>query len=205
MCQRTASSRCRGRRCGLISSSLSSQVKTSMFSCNLSARTDSGMTITPRWTNQGRTTWATRLAVPGTDLPERRLGEQVALALRRRSSRPSVQPLSWTLRRAVPCSTPLPPPLTRREQAGTHSGMDETSTSKTLTLTTGGITLLGVLLSVGVSVAFGIRADWWVRVLAGIATTLALISVVKLGTSAGRGPLARAARWTIGSSKEDRN
>ncbi len=68
-----------------------------------------------------------------------------------------------------------------------------------MTLTTGGITLLGVLLSVGVSVAFGISADWWIRLLAGVGTTLVLVVAVKLGTSAGHGPLARAARWTIGS------
>ena len=72
-------------------------------------------------------------------------------------------------------------------------------TSRTLSLTTGGITLLGVLLSVGVSVGFGISAAWWVRVLAGLATTVALALVVKLGSSAGHGPLARLARWAIGS------
>lgn len=76
------------------------------------------------------------------------------------------------------------------------------STSTTLTLTTGGITLLGVLLSVGVTVAFGINADWWVRLLAGTGTTMFLICIVKLGTSAGRGPLARVARWTIGSASD---
>jgi hypothetical protein len=74
-------------------------------------------------------------------------------------------------------------------------------TSRTLSLTTGGITLLGVLLSVGVSVGFGVQGAWWVRVLAGVATTIALVLVVKLGTSAGRGPLARLARWTIGSGE----
>lgn len=77
------------------------------------------------------------------------------------------------------------------------------SSSTTLTLTTGGITLLGVLLSVGVSVGFGIQAASWVRVLAGIATTVVLVVVVKLGTSSGRGPLARVARWTIGSPEDD--
>lgn len=72
------------------------------------------------------------------------------------------------------------------------------SSSRTLSLTTGGITLLGVLLSVGVSVGFGVSGAWWVRLLAGVATTVALIVVVKLGTQAGRGPVARLARWTIG-------
>jgi hypothetical protein len=49
--------------------------------------------------------------------------------------------------------------------------MADPSTSRTLTLTTGGITLLGVLVSLGVTVAFGIKADWWIRILAGMATT----------------------------------
>ncbi|WP_372790838.1 hypothetical protein [Paraconexibacter sp.] len=75
--------------------------------------------------------------------------------------------------------------------------------SKTLTLTTGGITLLSVLLSVGTSVGMGIKGDWWVRVLAGLGTTLVLVVVVKLGTDAGRGPLARAAQWVIGYDDED--
>jgi len=72
-------------------------------------------------------------------------------------------------------------------------------TTRTLSLTTGGITLLGVLLSIGVTVGLGINAAWWVRILAGVGTTLALGAVVKLGTSAGRGPLARMANWMIGT------
>ena len=75
-------------------------------------------------------------------------------------------------------------------------------TSRTLSLTTGGITLLGVLLSVGVSVGFGVSGAWWIRVLAGVTTTVVLVLVVKFGTSAGRGPVARLARWTIGSGQE---
>lgn len=74
------------------------------------------------------------------------------------------------------------------------SGTDKSA----LTLTTGGITLLGVLLSVGVSVGFGVTGVWWVKVLAGLGTTVLLAAAVKLGTSAGRGPLARLARWIIG-------
>lgn len=82
--------------------------------------------------------------------------------------------------------------------------MSDSSTARSLTLTTGGITLLGVLVSVGASVGFGISGDWWVRVLAGIATTVALVLLVKVGTSAGRGPIARLARWTIGSGDQAR-
>ena len=78
-------------------------------------------------------------------------------------------------------------------------------TSQSLTLTTGGITLLGVLLSVGVSVGLGIKGEWWVRLLAGVATTVVLVLVVRLGTSSGRGPLARLADWVIGSSPDERS
>lgn len=68
-----------------------------------------------------------------------------------------------------------------------------------LNLTTGGITLLGVLVSVGTTVGLGVNHDWWIRVVAGVGTTLVLIVLVKLGTGAGRGPLARVANWVIGS------
>ena len=75
-----------------------------------------------------------------------------------------------------------------------HRGPD----SQSVSLTTGGITLLGVLLSVGVTVGLGISGPWWQRVLAGLATVAVLVLAVKVGTAAGRGPLARLARWTIG-------
>lgn len=69
-----------------------------------------------------------------------------------------------------------------------------------MTLTTGGITLLSVLLSVGFTVGFGVSGPWWARVLAGLATTVILVLVVKVGTASGRGPLARVAAWVIGRS-----
>lgn len=53
--------------------------------------------------------------------------------------------------------------------------------------------MLGVL-------AFGIKAEWWIRALAGLTTTVGLVVVVKVATAAGRGPLARVAHWIIGSS-----
>lgn len=77
--------------------------------------------------------------------------------------------------------------------------MNNQRNSQTLSLTTGGITLLGVLLSVGATVGFGIKGEWWIRALAGTATTLVLTIVVKLGTKAGHGPVARLALWVIGS------
>jgi hypothetical protein len=81
--------------------------------------------------------------------------------------------------------------------------MSDERTTRSLSLTTGGITLLGVLLSIGVTVGIGLDAAWWVRVLAGLATTLGLGVIVKLGSSAGRGPLARMANWMIGSGERD--
>ena len=71
-----------------------------------------------------------------------------------------------------------------------------------LSLTTGGITLIGVLISVGVTVSFGLMADWPIRVAAGVATTVILAAVVKLGTQSGKGPIARFANWMIGVGDE---
>lgn len=75
--------------------------------------------------------------------------------------------------------------------------MNKQRTSEDLSLTTGGITLLGVLLSVGTTVGFGISGPWWMRLLAGLATTTALAVSVRLGTKSGRGPMARLANWLI--------
>ena len=71
-------------------------------------------------------------------------------------------------------------------------------TSRTLSLTTGGLTLLGVLLSIGVTVGTSFSGPWWGAILIGLGTTLLLVVGVKAGTSAGRGPLARLANWVIG-------
>ena len=71
-------------------------------------------------------------------------------------------------------------------------------TSRSLNLTTGGITLLGVLLSIGVTLGAAVSGPLWLRISAGLATTIAITVVVKVGTNAGRGPLARLADWVIG-------
>lgn len=63
-----------------------------------------------------------------------------------------------------------------------------------------GITLLGVLLSIAVTVAAAVPAPWWGRSLAGAFTAAALVVVVKLGTTHGpHGPLSRLARWIMNS------
>jgi hypothetical protein len=71
--------------------------------------------------------------------------------------------------------------------------------SEDITLTATGITLLGVLLSVGVTVGFGVGGEWWVRLLAGLATSLLLVLVAAWSTSSGRGVVARLANWIIGA------
>jgi hypothetical protein len=68
-----------------------------------------------------------------------------------------------------------------------------------ITLTATGITLLGVLLSVGATVGFGIGGEWWIRLLAGIATSSLLVLVAAWSTSTGRGVVARLANWIIGA------
>lgn len=80
---------------------------------------------------------------------------------------------------------------------------DTNRTDRSLTLTTGGITLLGVLLSIGVSSGFGVQGPWWLRLLVGLAVTVALGLIVKLGTKSGHGPLARAADWMIGRPERE--
>ena len=65
-----------------------------------------------------------------------------------------------------------------------------------------GITLLGVLLSVGVTVAMASTGPWWARATTGAATTVGLVLAVKLATRTGKGPVARFARWTITTDRD---
>jgi hypothetical protein len=67
-----------------------------------------------------------------------------------------------------------------------------------LTLQSVGLTLLGVILSIGVTVGFGFPGPWWLRLAAGLGTTVGLVLAVGyLGrrTSA----LRRLADWILGS------
>jgi hypothetical protein len=62
-----------------------------------------------------------------------------------------------------------------------------------------GITILGVIISVGATVGFGLGGPWWLRVASGLAVTLALVLVVKVASRGRRGPLTRLANWIIGA------
>jgi uncharacterized membrane-anchored protein YitT (DUF2179 family) len=65
-------------------------------------------------------------------------------------------------------------------------------------MTSTGITLIGVWLSIGATVGMEIDAVWWVHVVAGVVAAMALRIVIRLATSTGpRGLLARAARWNM--------
>ena len=80
--------------------------------------------------------------------------------------------------------------------------MSDERTSRSLSLTTGGITLLGVLLSIGVTVGFGVEGPWWMKILVGAGVTAVLTVAFKVGTAAGRGPIARLANWVIGEPQQ---
>lgn len=80
---------------------------------------------------------------------------------------------------------------------------DQDRSSRSLSLTTGGLTLLSVLLSIGVTVGFSVSGAWWERSLAGVATTVGLTLAVKAFTTSGRGPLAKLANWVIGAPSDD--
>jgi hypothetical protein len=76
---------------------------------------------------------------------------------------------------------------------------DRLSAQAALTLKGVGITILGVILSVGATIAFGLRGPWWARLLAGAATTVALATLVKFASRGRRGPLTRLANWIVGA------
>ena len=63
-----------------------------------------------------------------------------------------------------------------------------------LTLEAAGITLIGVILSIGLTVGFGVNGPVWLKVLAGVATAAVLVAAVKAGSSQTAG-LRRAANW----------
>jgi hypothetical protein len=76
---------------------------------------------------------------------------------------------------------------------------DRRDAQTALTLKATGLTLLGVIVSIGVTVGFSLGGAWWARVLAGAGVTVALAVVVKLASGSRRGPLARLANWMVGA------
>lgn len=84
----------------------------------------------------------------------------------------------------------------RRKQV---DGSERSSTD--VTLTAAGLTLLGVILSIGVTVGFGVGGPWWVKIGAGAASSVLLVFIASWATSTGRGTLARLANWIIGANR----
>lgn len=66
--------------------------------------------------------------------------------------------------------------------------------STRLTLEAAGITLIGVILSIGLTVGFGVRSELWIRVLAGAGTSALLLGLVTASSSEGAA-LRRVANW----------
>jgi hypothetical protein len=66
-----------------------------------------------------------------------------------------------------------------------------------------GVTLIGVILSTGMTVGFGVHGDWWVRFVAACATVFALGAAVKALTRGGHGALSRLAEWLVGGTGDD--
>ncbi len=76
----------------------------------------------------------------------------------------------------------------------TDSEQEEVS-GRTLELESAGLTMLGIFLSIGVTVALGIRADWWLRVCTGLGAVALLVVLFGYVVRPGQGPVARLARW----------
>ena len=71
------------------------------------------------------------------------------------------------------------------------------------TLRAMGVTMLGVIVSVGVTVGFGVRGPWWLQLGAALASMVTLVVGVKTGTKQGaRGPVSRAASWIAGGDEQ---
>lgn len=73
--------------------------------------------------------------------------------------------------------------------------------STRLSLETAGITLIGVIISIGLTVGFGLKTELWIRVIAGAATAGVLVVLVKMSASEGAA-LRRAANWITRAGPE---
>ncbi len=54
-----------------------------------------------------------------------------------------------------------------------------------------------MLLGLALTVAFGIKGDWWLRTLLALGTLMLLVAGIKLGTRTGNGPVSKLANWII--------
>lgn len=69
------------------------------------------------------------------------------------------------------------------------------------TLRSLGLTLIGVVLSISVSVGFGMSGPWWLRLAVAGATGAGLVVLIKLSTNQGaRGPITKLADWITGDA-----
>jgi high-affinity Fe2+/Pb2+ permease len=78
---------------------------------------------------------------------------------------------------------------------------EQTSAQTRLTLQSVGLTLLGVILSIGVTVGFGLSGPWWLRLFLGVATTVGLVVAVGLLGRKTKA-LRRLADWIMGSEDD---
>lgn len=88
-----------------------------------------------------------------------------------------------------------------QERTGTED--DRRAADTAITLKAAGLTLLGVIVSVGVTVAFGIPGPWWLQIAGGVGVTVGLAALVKLTSGSRSGPLARIANWMIGAPERN--
>jgi hypothetical protein len=68
-------------------------------------------------------------------------------------------------------------------------------TSRTMHLESAGLTLIGIMLSIAVTVALGVHGRWWTRVVSGLGTIALLLVFFGYVARPGKGPLTRLARW----------
>ena len=80
------------------------------------------------------------------------------------------------------------------EQPSGRGENEDLSRSTRLTLEAAGITLIGVILSISLTVGFGLQTALWIKVGAGVLTGVLLTAAVKLSASEGAG-LRRLANW----------
>lgn len=76
---------------------------------------------------------------------------------------------------------------------------DELGAQTAITLQASALTLLGVILSIAISLALGLPGPWWFRVGTGALVAIVLITGIKILSGSRRGPLTRIANWVLGA------